>query len=328
MKKQLLFSALALVAILFNLKAQTISTFENITIPTDSFIDGKYQLTMGGFTSGNAYFTNAYDTSFGGYWSSGFLISNKRDSSTNSSVTGFDKLRTAITGKGYAGSANYAVGQQYAMIRITGNAKGKQLQGMYVTNSNYSVLSMLYGDLFAKKFGGAGGNDPDWFKLTVRGFLNGNNVADTVEMMLADFRFSDNSKDYILKSWKFLDLTKLGNVDSIELQVSSSDNSGGVINTPAFFCIDNFSTRDIKTVVQNATANDDMISFYPNPSNGIFKIMGLNLTDKISIYDINGSMVAATIASEEINLSYLPKGLYIAEVHSLNGISRKRIVIE
>jgi hypothetical protein len=36
--------------------------------------------------------------------------------------------------------------------------------GAYFTNTTYAALSMLSGDSFAKKFGGASGDDPDWFK--------------------------------------------------------------------------------------------------------------------------------------------------------------------
>jgi hypothetical protein len=38
-------------------------------------------------------------------------------------------------------------------------------QGVYVTNTTYAYNSMRDGDMFAKKFGGPTGNDPDWYKL-------------------------------------------------------------------------------------------------------------------------------------------------------------------
>ena len=41
---------------------------------------------------------------------------------------------------------------------------------MLVTNTTFAFLSMQNGDEFAKQFGGDDGNDPDFFKVTFRGF--------------------------------------------------------------------------------------------------------------------------------------------------------------
>ena len=38
-----------------------------------------------------------------------------------------------------------------------------------LTNTTYAYYTMLNGNRFAKKFGGASGADPDWFKLTITG---------------------------------------------------------------------------------------------------------------------------------------------------------------
>ena len=64
---------------------------------------------------------------------------------------------------------------------------GKVIDGMYVTNGTYAYLSMLNGDAYAKKFGGVSGNDPDWFKLTIRKWYNGILANDSVTFYLADY---------------------------------------------------------------------------------------------------------------------------------------------
>jgi hypothetical protein len=61
-----------------------------------------------------------------------------------------------------------------------------------------------------------------------------------VEFYLADFRFADNSQDYILDSWGFVDLSALGTVDFLEFDLSSSDNGAFGMNTPGYFALDNF----------------------------------------------------------------------------------------
>jgi hypothetical protein len=95
---------------------------------------------------------------------------------------------------------------------------------------------MKNGDAFAKKFGGTNGNDSDWFKLTINAYQNGNLKTEKVEFYLADFRFADNSKDYMVKDWTFVNLTSLGGLDSLKFTLTSSDTNQFGLKTPAFFC--------------------------------------------------------------------------------------------
>src|SRR3954465_8309347 len=98
MKKfNILLCALFFAAPIFS---QTISTFENLTLPADSFWDGSD--LSGGFSNGNANFVNDYDTTYHSW--SGFSYSNKKDSIT----AGYGNQYAAVTGGGYNGSANYA----------------------------------------------------------------------------------------------------------------------------------------------------------------------------------------------------------------------------
>ena len=97
---------------------------------------------------------------------------------------------------------------------------------------------MCDGDSYAKKFGGTTGDDPDWFKLKIFGYQNGNFI-DTVVFYLADFRFTDNNQDYIIKDWTFVDLSTIENSVSLTFELSSTDNGQYGMNTPAYFFIDN-----------------------------------------------------------------------------------------
>jgi hypothetical protein len=229
--------------------AQTVSTFESLSLAPNSYWNGSD--LSGGFSNGNAFFTNDYDTTFFSW--SGFAYSNMKDSTT----AGWGNQYSAITASGYNGSANYAVADEYgnAKIILTGNAAGKYVEGFYITNSTYAYLSMRDGDMFSKKFGGVTGNDPDWFKLTVKGWLNGNLKSNEVEFYLADFRFADSTEDYIVRDWQWVNLQPLGNVDSIQFFLTSSDTGQWGMNTPAYFCLDNFTTADVANVTPVA-AND------------------------------------------------------------------------
>lgn len=236
----------------FSVSAQTVADFENLTLPTDTFWDGSD--LSGGFSSGNAYFLNDYSTAFSSW--SGFTYSNVTDTIT----PGYLNQYAAITGSGYAGSANYAIADEYgnAKVKLTGNASGKLVKGFYITNTTYAYLSLKNGDQFAKKFGGATGTDPDWFRLTALGWLNGAMKQQSVEFYLADFRSADSTQDYIIKDWTWFDLQPLGDIDSLVFQLASSDTASGFMNTPAYFALDNFTTAD--AAYEAPVAYDDQVT--------------------------------------------------------------------
>jgi hypothetical protein len=235
---------LSLLTVFFT-QAQTVSTFENITLAPESYWNGSD--LSGGFTSGNAHFENYYDTTFV-YWG-GFSVSNTTDDTT----AGYTNEYSAYAKSGVFGSANYATvyAGSNSNIQLQGNAIGKPVNGFYITNTTLTALSMKNGDQFAKKFGGATGTDPDWYRLTVKGMLNGNVVPNSVEFYLADYRSADSTQDYIVKDWTWLNLLPLGNVDALFFETASSDTGAFGMNTPSYFAMDNFVT------------NENAINFFP-----------------------------------------------------------------
>lgn len=211
--------------------AATVTDFEDLTLAAESYWNGSDG--SGGFGSGRASFNNNYNVDYGSW--DGFSYSNIKDTASSGWTSQFN----VITGCGQGGSANYAVGyvgwlEPPRMVLDEPTI----VSGLYVTNNNYAYYSMLDGDAFAKKFGGASGNDADWFLLTMTGKDNAGNVTGTLEFYLGDFRFVDNSRDYIVHTWQFVDLTSLGPVKSLEFSLSSSDVGVWGMNTPAYFAID------------------------------------------------------------------------------------------
>lgn len=223
--------------------AQTVADFEGLTLPkTDTFyVNYSNSGNDVGFDNGLAHFPCVYNTAWGGFWSSGFAYTNM----TDSVKSGYTNSYSAKTAKGYNGSNQYIVANgSDNYIKLINAGKGGFAAGFYITNATYAYNSMRDGDAFAKKFGGTTGNDQDWFKIVIYGYNNGVKKQDSVEVYLADFRFADNSKDYILKTWKWVNLMPLGKVDSLSLMLSSSDVGQFGMNTPAYYCIDNFITQE------------------------------------------------------------------------------------
>ncbi|WP_051313013.1 DUF4465 domain-containing protein [Sporocytophaga myxococcoides] len=218
--------------------AQGVSTVDEHTLSPNSYWNGSDG--SGGFQSGDAYFYNNYNTLYKSW--SGFSYTNMKDTITPKHVNPY----SAITGAGYNASGNYIVSSAYSpsSVRLTGALRGKTVSGFFVTNTTNTALSMKdkkNGEFGAKQFGGESGNDEDWYKLTVKGYLNGEGKANSVDFYLADYRSSDNLFDYIVNTWQWVDLTPLGNVDSLSFELTSSDVGEWGMNTPAYFAMDNFN---------------------------------------------------------------------------------------
>lgn len=341
-KFTLLLSSLALCA--SALKAQTVSTFEALPLSgTDTFyINTTSSMTDLGFNDGLAHFPYYYDTSFGGYWAGGFAFSNKADSTTS----GYTNQYAAKPAAGYGGSAKYAVCwctnpwtyEHKTNVLLTGAAMGKSVTGVYITNGTYAFNSMRDGDGVAKQFGdttGTGlttgqGTAPDWFKVTIKAYSGGTLGTDSVDFYLADFRPAGTANDSIIRGWHWVNLLPLGHADSLQFSMSSSDNGSFGMNTPAYFCIDNFTTNETSVAVNNVAAPAARI--YPNPAAGTLNI-DLNNNEYNQAYVVNaaGSIVYSTplsAAHTSLNTAELAPGYYLLRLTGNNQSATIRFVKE
>lgn len=210
-------------------QAEVIS-FEDVNLPAESYWNG----TDTGFetyTTGPVTFYNGYYEPWD-WWVSWLSVSNV----TDQTAEGFMSQYHAISGQGVSGSPNYGVA--YSLDRLT-IEEPTVVSGVYITNNNYAYYAMAHGDDFSTKFGGADGNEPDWFVLSITG-LDANGVeTGRVDFDLADFTSEDNSVDYIVSDWTFVDLRSLGEVQTLSFSLTSSDTGEYGMNTPAYFALDN-----------------------------------------------------------------------------------------
>jgi len=192
------------------------------------------------FTTSGATFHNIFSNFGGGCCWQGWAYSQTTDTTT----PGFANQYSAIAGSGAFGNATYGVaftggqvGAQGPVSRISFDHDVPVL-GAFFTNTTYAALSMRDGDSFAKKFGGASGNDPDYFILTITGRDSHGVITGSVDFALADYRFADHALDYIVTDWTFVDLSSLGSVSALEFSLDSSDKAFGFLNTPSYFALD------------------------------------------------------------------------------------------
>lgn len=224
-----------------SLKAQTISTFDDLTLPgaDTNFASTLPAETVYHFESGNI---KCYGSSnaWGSY--ADFNYSNMTDVTTPD----YTNDKAAITGKGVDQSDNYAICYVTtdfenpihpdqtipSGVTLTGNARGGKVAGAYITNATYAYYYMADSAFQDKEH---------WFMLTVRGYLNGQKTTDSVNFMLGDFK---DGKAINVKEWTWIDLTPLGDVDSLTFDLSSSDKESFGINVPTYFAMDNLITLD------------------------------------------------------------------------------------
>lgn len=313
--------------------AQTVD-FESISLAPNSAYDGS---DFSGTATVNANSTT-YDSTFVlsglemanqwtvsgpyGYISKGWAFSNK----TSDTTTGLSGAYNSYAGGGANGSDNYAVTfiGNNPEIKLENNAL-RTFGEISVTNNTYAAYSMINGDQAAKKFGGASGNDEDWFLLDIIGYDENGLVTDTIKFYLADYRFSDNSQDYIVKEWKTIDLSNLGEINKIKFELSSSDNGQWGMNTPSYLAVDNinFGYASITETSINK------INVYPNPANSTIKINNETNNAVISIYTLAGQKVLhknVNTVETTINVSELVNGIYVIMLNENGSISTTRLV--
>ena len=209
-----------------------VSDFSDLTLNPNSYVNNTT------FASHGISFNNSYDATYGSW--SGFSYSNVADSAT----PGFGNQYASYPGGGVRGAGGiYAVAYPTSTINLPA---GQHPVSVDLTNTTYAALSMKNGDTFAKKFGGSTGDDPDYFDVTLTGYTGADatgSVTHAVTFYLADYRFADHSKDYIVSQWTPVDLTSLGdNTTSIDLSFASSDIGTYGINTPTYVALSDLTT--------------------------------------------------------------------------------------
>ena len=216
-----------------------------------------------------------------------------------------------------------------------------RINGLFVTNSAMAALSMQHGDDYAKKFGGENGDEEDWFKLIITGFLDQDSVG-KVEFLLADYTPADHRNDYVIQTWQWVELSSLGEVDSLSFSLASTDNGDYGMNTPAYFCLDNICLEQIIEVSarQPISAKQAIVAdllVYPNPTTDYFRISSTNpMWEKgtrdlgtVEILDPVGRLVRRYThvdAGQTLYINDQPAGTYFVRIQSGKETFVKKIM--
>lgn len=284
--------------------------FEDIDLGDAGYLNGS--MNKGGFLINDVHFQNYYDTTYF-YWT-GYAISNQ----VNPANKGLAGQYDCIAGSGAKETTNFAISfgaKNYLKIPALVD-QDLVLTSLSITNNNYAAFSMLEGDAFAKKFGGEDGNDADYFYVTIKAFKNSTILGDSINVFLADFRSSDNTKDYILNEWKDVDLKPLYSnsnltADSLSFELHSSDVGNYGINTPAYFCLDEIQF-EYRTDVQTSVVEANVA---PNPFNNQFHINCTEATN-VQIFNAQGQMIQdlGKVHAAKIDAATWVSGIYFVRL--------------
>ena len=241
------------------------ATFENLYLDSESFwtgpdtkgtiIAGTYgDETAGSFLSGSYEFSNSYLPAYASW--SGFAYSNR--TATDFSSYTPDQYNSAV-GHGYDDSENFAVAYSTGTISVLNNRlEGDSIRGFYITNDAAAVQTIANGDSYAKKFA-----QGDYLRVVFTG-THADGTTAKLSYYLADYRSTKAADWYYLDTWQWVDLRELGKVTSISFAIEGSDSGAYGLNTPAYFCLDNFNgNRNVaQTDTQTADGETDLSQFF------------------------------------------------------------------
>lgn len=222
------------------------ATFENLWLDSESYWNGLDQ--SGSFVSGTYMFDNGNMPE----WNFWYNFAYSNCTATTFNTLNPDQFNSAV-GSGYNGSENYVVSfPQGGNITVLNKAEGDSIRGFYISNNAYAVECINNGLPPGRAF-----TEGDWLKVTITG-THADNTKATVEYYLADYRATAENDRYYLDTWQWVDLRSLGEVKTLSFAITGSDTGSYGLNTPAYFCLDNFNGKRVIHEASQQTIQDEL----------------------------------------------------------------------
>ena len=188
---------------------------------------------------------------------------------SNQTKTTFNSLFpdqfNSVVGHGANGSKNYAVAYVYGKhtveVRAT-HAGPAVIPGTFVTNTAWvkevTQKGTGMGDEPNKPF-----HKGDYLLL-----IASNSKGQSIEFPLVDYRSSNDAEHYVIDSWQWLDLSALGETESVIFSMKGTRIANGGTTIPAYFCLDDFGSempaKEIAahTIEPQATETLDLVKLF------------------------------------------------------------------
>lgn len=216
---------------------RAVATFDDWYIQANSHWSGSEENEP--MLSGSYSFPNQNGRSMGmDYWT----FFTNANSTSSSFATIADQYNSA-SGGGLQGSSNYGVafigsgmGMGPTYFYVTNATDGDTVPGIWLTNSAYTKYAILNGDGQSRVEGPFAKDD--YYLVTFTGY-NGTAETGTVDFPLADYRYDNVADRYVLDTWQWCDLSSLGKVTRILVEVSGTKRNQFGLTTPAYLCLEN-----------------------------------------------------------------------------------------
>ncbi len=240
MKKIGFFATALLLAICVNvpMSAQQNVDFEELTLDPESHWNGSDGSGM--FTSGGWNFMNEHDAGFGSWM--GWSYTNETDNTTYN----WQNMYSSAPGSGFLNSENYATAyvmsdwmnnnQPIPCVVQRSDNQPVEMFGTWICLNANASLYMDYDNYYS--------NNGYYLKLIVYAHMSEMLPAIvTQEYLLADYRFENSEYDFKFDNWHYIDLSSLNSAYKLEFVLVSEDFGDYGLNTPGYFCIDNFNSE-------------------------------------------------------------------------------------
>lgn len=291
--------------------AITIADFEDLAMPDAGWwkydAENDEDTYTDSFFSGSFRFPNYPMISYDAWCGYGYACE------TETAFENLDHQFRNAVGGGAEGTASYGVAYLYganATITVGHGDDCHNVHGVYVTNSAYTLSVILNGNALCPKF--TAEND-DYMTATFTGYDADGNTTGSVDVVLADYR-SRAAEPEILTKWKWVDLSSLGNVNTLRLTYDSSQRS----YVPAYVCIDRLGRTNPdgpdETGVESLRTGGDIRITRPTPD--CLSVLGAEGRYRLDIYSTGGTLRAShqLEGAATVGIGELGSGMYIATV--------------
>jgi hypothetical protein len=125
------------------------------------------------------------------------------------------------------------------------------------------------------------------------------------------------------KVWMELtDKNGTGNFSSFPFTKDTNAQNLTPLNVPSFGSISITWEPVLTGVGENALSA--MYSVYPNPTTGVFRVIGENI-DRIEVLNVAGGLISDS-KSTKLDISAQPDGVYYVRIHTAQGMAVKKVM--
>ncbi|MDE5664035.1 MAG: DUF4465 domain-containing protein [Muribaculaceae bacterium] len=300
-----------------------VATFEDLGLAPESWWVGDVEdedYDFGSFTSGSFEFSNFYMSDWDTWCFFGYA-----NETGNVFPGGYaipDQMLNCVGG-GYK-SDTYGVGfvASYngpSVISIPDfEETGVNVNGVWVTNTAWVVKSILEGDGMSPAF-----SKGDYIQLIFKGYDKDGNVK-TADFLLADYTSENEADHYYVDSWRYFDLSGLGEVVKLETDFYTTKSNNSGFTTPCYFAFDDLGAKnEIDTGVENVEALPEA---RVSVVDGVAVVAVAAEAFKVEAVGMNGISAVAESAHGVARVALPSQGVNVLRIVTAEGVRTVKVM--